>query len=206
MARSKTSIPITSMRFVRVFCVKFMFLFQARFFSPDLPSFYWDFAPSLFHLCTVPQQSLVLFVPNRKIFLGIKIFRHGCWLVSVSESSLRHRIISSRAKGLTPKDTPNRQDQSDHSASFPKRLQRVRRAGRRKTAGRSSLERRKHLFIKEDQPNKRIFHVLSARNISSLAKMRRRSRSTSVDLASKIPCLGATTTKNPVFSSGSTAR
>ena len=142
----------------------------------------------------------------QSVFLWIVVFRHRPREIPIFKPAFGHRIPASRRKWITSQNARDREPQRHEKKTLLKRLKRIPRAGRCKTAGWRSLERRQKFSIEFDRPNKEILHRAVVRNISSFAKPRRRSFSTSVDFASKIPFRGVTTTRNPVLSSGSTAR
>ena len=170
----------------------------------------------VFGMCTVFSDFLhgaakslcLILVSFQSILLGVKIFRHRSHLVSaIAKSALGYGIVARCAKRLTAKNAHCRKQKPYKKSALLKCLDCIRGAGWCKTAGGSALEGREIFLVKTNKPDTQVLHgVLFSRNISSFKKPRRSSLSTSVDLISRIPSRGAMTIKNPVLSSGSTAR
>ena len=170
----------------------------------------------VFGICTVcsdfshgaAKSLFFVFVSFQVILFRIKILCHrGNLILSVPQSLFGYGIVSRRAERLTAKNAHCREQRSYKKAALLKCLYCICRAGWGKPTGRSALERREILLVKTNEPYTQVLHVFSfCWNISSLANPRRNSLSTSVDLMLRMPSLGATTIKNPVLSSGSTAR
>lgn len=185
----------------------FMFGFFHRMVKNSLP---------VFGICTVcsdfshgaAKSLFFVFVSFQAVFFRIKILCHRSDLVSaVTESLFGYGIVSRCAEGLAAKDAHCREQKPYKKSALLKCLNGICRAGWGKPTGGSALEGREILLVKTNEPYTQVLHgVVLSWNISSFANPRRSSFSTSVDLILRIPSLGAITIKNPVLSSGSTAR
>ena len=166
------------------------------------------FCAIIVHVCRMtPRQSFPIGILFQAVFLGIIVFRHGCGNEArISQSLLGNRVPACPSKRLTARNARYHQDRAHEKASLSVCLNGICRAGGRKPTGRLPFERREKLSIESDEPDTKILHASPIRNISSFPKPRLSSLSTSVDFAPRIPFLGLTTTRYPVFSSGSIAR
>ena len=77
----------------------------------------------------------------QSVFLWIVVFRHRPREIPIFKPALGHRIPTSRRKRITPQNARDGKPHCHEKKTFLKRLKRIPRAGRRKTAGWRFLER-----------------------------------------------------------------